>query len=371
MKRIALLFPLLLCFFILPCRAASPEEAVADYYDALPREVADALPDGLSEKLKEGDPTATSVLDAPFLFDFLGTSFTDTLKASVAPLVTLTATVFLAALLRAFSDTAGETAGKAIRFAAGLSILLSVFRIVKPAWELTADTVAGIGLFSKSFLPVMTALGAASGSVTSSAVNATWLTVLLTLVEQLTESVLPPLFGIGFGFLAVSLFSRLSESADLSGVVGSIKSIFTLLLSLVGASLSAIMTYQTVLAKSADTVLLRSIKFASGNMIPVVGGTLSETAGSYLASLSLVRGSTGTVVAVSLLLFVLPPIIKLFVCRAGFTLAATVAGLLGCPQESETIREASALLDLALATVAILSAIFLILTGVFTSAVTA
>jgi len=371
MKRYILLLPLLLFGLLLPCRAATPEEAIADYYASLPDEVADALPDSVSNGLQEGNPAAASELGATFLLDFLSTTLTGAVGESLTALMTLVGTVFLAALLRAFSDTAGETAGKAIRFAAGLSILLSVFRIVKPAWELTADTVAGIGLFSKSFLPVMTALGAASGSVTSSAVNATWLTVLLTLVEQLTESVLPPLFGIGFGFLAVSLFSRLSESADLSGVVGSIKSIFTLLLSLVGASLSAIMTYQTVLAKSADTVLLRSIKFASGNMIPVVGGTLSETAGSYLASLSLVRGSTGTVVAVSLLLFVLPPIIKLFVCRAGFTLAATVAGLLGCPQESETIREASALLDLALATVAILSAIFLILTGVFTSAVTA
>ncbi|MBE6621886.1 MAG: hypothetical protein E7630_02925 [Ruminococcaceae bacterium] len=371
MKRIALLFPLLLCFFILPCRAASPEEAVADYYDALPREVADALPDGLSEKLKEGDPTATSVLDAPFLFDFLGTSFTDTLKASVAPLVTLTATVFLAALLRAFSDTAGETAGKAIRFAAGLSILLSLFRSVQPAWQLAVDTVKGIGLLSKSFLPLATAVGAVSGTVSSSAVSASWLTLLLTLVEQLTESILMPLFGIGFGFLIVSLFLRLSENADLSGVVGSIKNIFTFLLTLVGTALSAVMAYQSTLAKSADTVLLRSIKFASGNMIPVLGSTLSETAGHYLASLSLIRSSAGTLVAVSLLLFVLPPIISLLILRAGFTLAATVAGILGCPQEGETIRDASALLDLALATVTVLSVVFLLLTGAFTSAVTA
>jgi len=370
MRRYALLLSLLLCLLSIPCHAATPEEAIADYYDALPNGVADALPSEVAEGLQEGDATAASALDASFLLDFLATSATGAIGESIAALAALIATVFLAALLRAFSDTAGETAGKAIRFAAGLSILLAVFRIVKPAWKLTADTIGGIGLFSKSFLPLMTAIGAASGGVSSSAVNATWLTVLLTLIEQLTEAILPPLFGIGFGFLAVSLFCRMTESGDLGGVVASIKNVFTLLLTLVGASLSAVMAYQSVLAKSADTVLLRSIKFASGNMIPVVGGTLSETAGSYLASLSLIRGSAGTVVAVSLLLFVLPPILKLLVCRAGLTAVATVAGLLGCPQEGETVREASALLDFALATVAILSVIFLILTGVFASAVT-
>ena len=370
MKRYAFLLPLVLWLLCLSCYAATPEEAIADYYGALPDEVADALPDGVAEGLREGDATAAASLDASFLLNFLGKTATGAMGESLSTLAALMGTVFLSALLRAFSDTAGETAGKAIRFAAGLSILLAVFRIVKPAWKLTADTIGGIGLFSKSFLPLMTAVGAASGSVSASAVNATWLTVLLTLIEQLTEAVLPPLFALGFGFLVVSLFCRLTESGDLGGVVGSIKNVFTLLLTLVGTSLSAVMAYQSVLAKSADTVLLRSIKFASGNMIPVVGGTLSETAGSYLSSLSLIRGSAGTVVAVSLLLFVLPPILKLLVCRAGLTCAATVAGLLGCSQEGETVREASALLDLALATVAILSGIFLILTGVFASAVT-
>lgn len=369
MKRYALFLSMLLGLLLLPCRAATPEEAIADYYGSLPREVADSLPDHVAEGLQEGDTTAAASLDATFLLNFLTTAATGAIGESITTLATLVGGVFLVALLRAVSDTAGETAGKAIRFAAGLSLLLAVLRIVKPAWKLTADTIEGIGLLSKCFLPLMTAIGTVSGSVSTSAINATWLTVLLTLIEQLTEAVLPPLFGIGLGFLAISLFYRMTEGGDLGGVVASIKNVFTLLLTLVGTSLSAVMAYQSVLAKSADTVLLRSIKFASGNLIPVVGGTLSETAGGYLASLSLIRSSAGTVVAVSLLLFILPPILKLLVCRFGLTFAATAAGLLGCPQEGEIIREASALLDLALATVAILSVIFLLLTGVFASAV--
>ena len=368
-RLLALLFllPLLLRFLAVPC-SASPEEALSDLYGGLPEEIRSRLPDGVSEDLAEGKAAeAAKRLNVSYLTDQLNSALDGAVAESLSPLLLLLATVFLAALLHAFSDTAGEAAGKAVGFAAGLANLTAVFSVVKPAWELTANTVKGIGLLTKSILPAMTALCAASGSPSSSTVNASWLTVLLTLLEQLSETVLPPLFAIGFGFLAVSAFSGLSGAPDLSGVVGSLKGIFTFFLSLIGTVLTAVMTYQSVLAESADTVALRGLKFASGHMIPVVGGVLSETAGSYLASLSLLRGSAGALTATALILLILPPLLKLTVCRLGFTAAATVSGLLGCGAESSTIREASGLLDLALATVAILTVMLLILIGVFAS----
>ncbi len=368
MRRILLLLSLLSALLALPCRAAAPEEALKELYDGLPKEVADALPDGVEEGIQKGDAAAAAgALDAAFLFDAIGSFLEKAVKDSLSPLLTLTTALLLSSLLHAFSDTAGETVSKALDLAAGLSVLLAVFRVVKPVWELTADTIKGIGLLTKCSLPAMTALCAASGSLSSSAVNSAWLASLLALTEQLTETVLTPLFGIGFGFLAVSLFSRLTDSADLSGVAAGIKGIFTFFLTLMGTVLTAVMTYQSVLAQSADTVLLRSIKFASGTLIPMVGGALSETAGSYLASLSLLRSSAGLLTAVSLLLYVLPPILTLLVCRFGFSLIATVAGLLGCGKEGDAVREAAGLLDLALAAVSVLSAIFLILAGVFAS----
>lgn len=367
MKPYLIFSVLLLLALSLSCRAVTPEEAIADYYNTLPPAVADAIPSEVAKQLEEGDATATARLDATYLFDFLGATLTGTLRESLPSLMTLLGTVLLAALLRALSLTVGDTAGKALRFATGLSLILALLRVVKPAWQQATDTITGMGLLSKSVLPLITLLGTASGSVSSSTVHATWLTALLTLLEQLGETILPTLFGIAFGFLLLSLFLRLTESGDLSGLVGSIKTIFTVLLTGIGTALSAVMTFQGVLAKSSDTVLLRSIKFASGHLIPVVGSTLSETAGSYLASLGLVRSAAGTLVALSLLLFVIPPIGNLLVCRLGFLLASTVAGILGCSQEGDTIREAAALLDLALATVAILSGIFLLLAGVFAS----
>ncbi|MBQ4065956.1 MAG: hypothetical protein IJD10_07635 [Clostridia bacterium] len=366
MKR--LLLPLfLLLLLALPCHAAPPEEAVKDLYDSLPPDVADALPEGLEEQWKEDAPTAAASLDIAFLFNAVGGFFTKAVKDSVGPLIALAGTLLLSAFLHTFSNTTGEIAGRTTAFASQIAVLLAVFQTVKPLWDQTANTVKSIGLLTKTTVPAMTALCVASGSLSSSAVQATWLSALLALTEQLTETVLMPLFGIAFGFLVVSLFTRHTEGGDLTGVVSGIKGAYTLLLTVFGTVLTVIMTYQSVLAQSADTVLLRSLKFASGIAIPVVGGALSETAGSYLASLSLLRSSTGILSAVAVLLCVFPPILSLLIYRFAFSVLASFAGILGCHAEGEAVREAAGLFDLALATVAIVGAVFLILAGVFAS----
>ncbi len=367
MKRYLLIILLLLLFLVIPCHAASPEEALGELYDSFPDEVRDAMPKEVEQGLTDGDPSVVNKLDAAFLFDYLGNTIKEVCQQSLAPLTALLLSLFLASLLHAVSDMAGDTSGKAMTFASGFSVLLALLRTIKPVWERAVGTVEDIGLLSKSTLPAMATLCAASGSVSSSAVHATWLTSLLVLIEQLSETVLMPLFGIAFGFLALSLFSRLSGVGNTSGILNSMKSGFTLLLSLIGAILTVVMTYQSVLAESADTVLLRSVKFASGNIIPVVGGALSETAGSYLSSLSLLRSSAGTLSTIALLLFVLPPILQLLFLRLGFLFLSSVAGVLGCSEEGGLIQEATSLLDLMLAAVAILSVLFLILAGVFAS----
>jgi stage III sporulation protein AE len=364
-KRYLFLIPLLFALLASPVKATAPEEVLGNLFVSLPEEVRDALPKEVEEGLLAGDPASVKKLDASFLFDYVGTSLEAAAARAVAPLTALLLSLFLAALLRATSDGVGDAAGKAITFASGFSVLIAVLRTVKPAWELASGAISDIGLLAKCTLPATAALCAATGSVSSSTVNATWLTALLVLIEHLSETALMPLFGIAFGFLALSLFSRLSGVGNTAGIFSSIKGGFTLLLTLLGTVLTVVMTYQSVLAQSADTVLLRSVKFASGNLIPVVGGALSETASSYLSSIALLRSSAGVLAAVALLLFVLPPILQLLLLRLALLVSSAIAGVFGCAEEGDMIREAVSLLDLALAMLSILSALFLILAGVF------
>lgn len=107
----------------------------------------------------------------------------------------------------------------------------------------------------------------------------------------------------------------------MSGVSGELKKALTFLLAAAGTVFTTVMAHQTALAKSADSVALRSLKFASGNMIPVIGGALGEAADGYLAGVSLIRSASGTLAAAAVISYVLPALLKIAVLRAGFRLS--------------------------------------------------
>ncbi len=361
-----LLLPLLSGLLLpLSVGAAGAEDGVGDSV-SLPKEITDLLPENAEEALEQGDPaSAVGQLGPDFLLHSVGEALKEALRTAIAPFLTLLGVVILCAMLSGLGSSIGRETESAAGFAGGLCLLLTVFQITTPVWELIRDTLSGIGTILKSALPVMTAVYAASGSLSASAVNATWLSVFLTLLEQLCQTVLPPLLSVCFGFMAVTTLSRFGGGPDMSGIVGSLRKGFTLLLTLMSAIFTAVMSYQSIVAKSADSVALRSLRFASGNMIPVIGGALGEAADSYLASVSLIRGAAGTLTATAVILYALPAAMRLIVCKLGLSAAATAAELLGCRREGAMLREAGELLGLALAPLAVCSAIMIVLLGIF------
>ncbi|MBE6636330.1 MAG: hypothetical protein E7618_00830 [Ruminococcaceae bacterium] len=365
MKR---LIPILLLFFLLPlsCRAYEAESALKELYDRLPEEIVEALPDEIGKDIQNGDTASlTQCLDLSFLWDRIGQTLLGALVDTVGLFSLLLGTLFLASLMRAASGAVGNTAEQTVGLVSLLVTVTILLRAVKPAWDTATATLRSISTLLSGSLPVMTGLLVASGHTSLSATHASWLSALLTLIEALCDAVLSPLFAICFGFLLVSALSRYTGVPDLGGTVSAVKKLFNTLLALAATVFTTVMTFQHSLAQRADSVLLRSVKFASGHLIPVIGGALSETADSYLASLSLIRSTAGMLTAVSVVLLVLPAICHLLLLRAALGIASGLAGLLGCQAEGDCLREASELLDPALALLAMASAIFFIVIGLF------
>ncbi len=337
----------------------SADGAVGELLDGLPEDLSSLLPEEVKEEAQRGGDLSDK-LGPSFLLNTFFSLLGPALKSSLSRLSGLLGVLLLAALLEAVASSSGKEAATAARFASGLGITLTATATVLPVWRQTEETLRGIGLTVKSALPVMTSLCAASGNLSSATVNATWLTLLLSLIEELGQTLLAPLLSVCLGLLAAASLSRFTGAPDLSGILSTLKKTFTVLLSLLVALLGALLTFQSVLAKRSDGMLLRSIRFAAGNMIPVVGNALGEAAGSYLAGVGLVKGSVGLLLSVSLILYLLPVFLNLFLCRAGFSFLASAASLFGCPREGEILRETGGILDLALALLASCALLFLL-----------
>ena len=359
MRRALLVIAVL--FVLLPLHAGA--EGVSDMYGALPDGVRDSLPDRLENDISENGESAVASLGAEYIASLAASALKAAFAYSVKPLAAVIGVLLLSALLN--SAGAAAAGGEAVALSSAVSVTVTLFGAITPLFKLTSDTLSGIGLIMKGILPVMTGIYAMSGNITAASVNSTWLMLLLTFLETLTESLLMPLLCTCTGFIAVTTLSRFTGAPDMSGVSGELKKALTFLLAAAGTVFTTVMAHQTALAKSADSVALRSLKFASGNMIPVIGGALGEAADGYLAGVSLIRSASGTLAAAAVISHVLPALLKIAVLRAGLSAVAAGAEIMGRGKEAAVVREAGEVLGIAVALICTASVLSVIAVGVF------
>lgn len=359
MRRALLVIAVL--FVLLPLHAGA--EGVSDMYGALPDGVKDSLPDRLENDISENGESAVASLGAEYIASLAASALKAAFAYSVKPLAAVIGVLLLSALLN--SAGAAAAGGEAVALSSAVSVTVTLFGAITPLFKLTSDTLSGIGLIMKGILPVMTGIYAMSGNITAASVNSTWLMLLLTFLETLTESLLMPLLCTCTGFIAVTTLSRFTGAPDMSGVSGELKKALTFLLAAAGTVFTTVMAHQTALAKSADSVALRSLKFASGNMIPVIGGALGEAADGYLAGVSLIRSASGTLAAAAVISYVLPALLKIAVLRAGLSAVAAGAEIMGRGKEAAVVREAGEVLGIAVALICTASVLSVIAVGVF------
>lgn len=361
MRWAAVMAALVLLLF--PIRAGA--EGVSDMYGALPDAARDQLPESLESGIAENGEEAVASLGTGFVVKLISAALSSAVNYALKPLSAVIGVLILSALAGNAGDTVGGGCGEVIGFSSAVSVTVTLFGAMIPLFELASDTLSGIGLIMKGILPVMTGIYAMSGNVTAASVNTTWLTLLLTFIETLTENLLMPLLCTCAGFAAVTSLSRFTGAPDMSGVSGALKKALTFLLAAAGTVLSTVMAYQTAIAKRADCVALRSLKFASGNMIPVIGGALGEAADGYLAGVSLIRTASGTLAAAAVVSYVLPALLKIAVLRAGLSLTAAGADIMGCGKEAAVIWEAGEALGIAVSLLCAASVMSVIAIGAF------
>ena len=117
---------------------------------------------------------------------------------------------------------------------------------------------------------------------------------------------------------------------------------------------------QTTLAAKADTLAMRSAKFAAGNLIPVVGGSVSELIRTVSAGVGYLRGTVGICGVLLILLSLFPTLVELLLYRLVWQIGASVADMLGCDGERRLLDETASLTGYLIAAVSICSSVLLL-----------
>ena len=125
------------------------------------------------------------------------------------------------------------------------------------------------------------------------------------------------------------------------------------------------MSLQPLIAAGSDTFAMRTVRFASGNFVPVIGSMLGEAAKTVYASVGLIKSVSGSAAIVTVLAITVPPAITIVFCKFAVLLSGVLARLLGAENQAKLLYDINSLLGIMLGLVLGAGAVFIIATGVF------
>ncbi len=361
MRRTFLLLLSVLLLFLLPLSVSAKEETALDKTeDTLRSGLIALLPDAALARVP--DPTDTDALKDALGFRALFSLFSDAFAKEGSALRGRILKIFAITLL--FGMLSLFSKGKAVALFAEGAASLSLFALLFESAERVFLFFGDLSKFTLGISSLFTGLFAAGGATASAAAASGGFAAFLSLLELFSTTLFPPLLRVLFALALLSALGNHTLIRELSRRIFSTALLFFSILSML---LLSSLAFEGVLASNTDSLALRTVKYTASSAIPVVGATLSGTLGALGASLSLLKGSLGAAAVLALLSLLLPPLIEIFLLRLSLSFAESIASFTEALSLKEILSRFRGVFDLALASLVLVSILFLLSLGVFTA----
>lgn len=347
-------FVFLMMFFSISSTAANSYEDLLKNVDSSTKEYLEEL--GIDSDSGEG----ISDVSLKSVFKFLISLVTDKTKRISVYVITVTAVIITNSILSSF--TADNASAKtAINY---ISVLCIITAIIIPLKELIINAgvvIKTAAIFTDCYIPIFGAIVAASGNVKLAFTYNSFAIALSAFINETADNFFVPVVNMLFAFNILSSFTFESYKHK---IIKSVKRLIIIILSLISTIYTGLLTTQSILAVSSDSLTVRGIRFFSGTFIPVVGAGVSESVASVMSSLSVMRNTAGVIVIVIIILIFLPVIIELLVWYFALQFCSIAADLFGNSEISEMIEELSSVISLINIILFYITFVLIISTGI-------
>ncbi len=332
--------------------------------DALSEELRAQLPASIFENdTASVGAAATELSDYRFLLAALLESIGIHLRQALGVLASLAGVLLLSSVLAALRSSLSRNAlSRAFSMLSSLVILSAVATCGYETAASVSDALSSLCALTNASLPMMGAVYAMGGNLTAAAASSAALTIYMTLMETIIGKTVVPFCCL---CLSLSWIGVTEPTMRVGTLLATLKKKYATLLSFLMMLLLAMLGAQGTLAARADTLAMRSARFAVGNLLPVVGGSVGELLRTVSAGVGYLRGVLGVCGVLFLLLTLLPTIARLLLFRTVWQAAASLADFLGCDGERRLLEEIASLNGHLTAAVCICSSVPLLALTLF------
>lgn len=239
---------------------------------------------------------------------------------------------------------------------------VTVTGIFVPAMNSIRAAVSAIGVcagFEKALIPVLAGVVTASGNPSLALTFKGAAFAAAEFIEALAGNFALPLIGISG---ALGITGAMLPTLRLNAVSEIIRKTMTTVLACAAGLFTGFLSLKSVLASSADGLVVKGVKMAS-SFVPVVGGALGEAYTSVAASLSLLKSTIGIYAIIAFFVTGIPVVINLALWVLAMRAACSVSELLDCRVCSDILKSIAFVFTTANALLLLCMAVFIISAG--------
>lgn len=211
--------------------------------------------------------------------------------------------------------------------------------------------------FMNKFTPVIIMILFACNKAASAIAFEPILSAAVLVISSIIEKCIIPLIA----FTAVlSVAGNTAERNGIQGFVKIIRSMTKWIMALVLTVFTGINTIYGFTASSLDAVGAKTIKFAVGSLVPVVGSFLSDTLDTVAASASVMKNAIGVSGVVVVAVLCITPVIKIGIMQIILKLISAVTEPIADSRISKMLWEVSEAITSVFGVVVLTAVMFLI-----------
>lgn len=315
----------------------------------------------LLEKLGIEKQNFDSVFDVSFrnIADFFYELIRGEYSSVINTLTVLLAVVAVVAAVSQFVPEGSEIT-KILDF---ISCVTAAVMLLNSVSSCITNAVSAFGCSSNfivALIPVLAAVITVSGLPTLAFTYNSLSFAAAQFVSYAAESFVIPLIRVVF---SLSVISSVSNALNISRFVDFFKKITVFIFTFSSTVFVTMLSMKGMLASAADNIAVRGVRFLIGNIIPVVGGAVSDAYLSVVGTLNLVKSTVAVFAVAAVAVINLPVIAQCVLWVFSLNLLSAVSDVFSQNQLSRLFSCASSALTLLAAAVFFEMLVFLLSLG--------
>lgn len=227
--------------------------------------------------------------------------------------------------------------------------------------EIACESLAQGADFMVGFVPVFAGVAAAGGHITSASGYNMLVLGFSDIAIQIAGNFFMPVLSM---CICLAIVDASCDAIDLSGILNAVKKIVTWGLGLIMAIFTGLLSIQSVVGSSADTMTTKAAKYVISNSVPVVGGAASDAYTTVRGSLVLLKNGIGGIGIVALAVMLLPSLILMLLYKLSFSLLGASAEIFGTKKLVQLFKNINSVLSAALGIMVCFTLMFIISTAI-------